>query len=149
MDNSELRAIDRAVEALYASIGFERGGSPDLTQLRQLFVEGGLLINNNEDTLVMTVDQFIEAFQQQLSSGALQAFSEREVASHTEIFGRVAQRFSTYEARFDPTAAEPDVVGINSVQLVKVGEQWRVSSLAWNDQTEGRSIPERYLEAPG
>jgi hypothetical protein len=93
----------------------------------------------------LTIDQFVDAIDQQLSAGSLKSFSEREIAAKTEIFGKIAHRFSTYEARFDPDDAEPLSIGINSIQLIKVEDSWLVSSIAWNDETEDRKIQERYL----
>jgi hypothetical protein len=140
----DLRRIDKLAEALYSCISFRKGERPDLERLRGLCIEEGMLINNN-DPLIFTIDQFLAAIDDQLSAGSLRSFSEREVAERTEIFGKVAHRFSAYEARFDPDDPEPLSIGINSIQLVKVGGSWLVSSLVWNDEAEDRRIPERYL----
>jgi len=141
----DLRMIDELTEALYSCISFREGERPDLERLRGLFIEEGMLINNNNDPLIFTIDQFLAAIEEQLSAGSLRSFSEREVAERTELFGKVAHRFSTYEARFDPNDPEPLSIGINSIQLVKVGGSWLVSSLVWNDEAEDRKMPEKYL----
>ena len=93
----------------------------------------------------MTVDQFIKAFQEQLSSGTVSSFHEKEVADRTEIFGKIAHRFSTYEAKFDLDAPEPFCIGINSLQYIKVDQSWLVASIIWNDQTEDLRIPPEYF----
>ena len=103
------------------------------------------LINNNDDPLIFTIDQFVDAVGYQVSAGSLKSFSEREVAERTEIFGKIAHRFSTYEARFDPEDPEPLTVGINSIQFIKVDDSWHVSSLVWNDEAEDRKIQEKYI----
>ncbi len=140
----DLIEIEELTEALYSCISFFQGESPDLVRLRGLFIEKGILINNNDDPLIFTIDSFVDAIDYQISAGSLKSFSEREIAERTEIFGNIAHRFSTYEARFDPDDAEPLTVGINSIQLVKVGESWLVSCLVWNDERDGRKIPEKY-----
>jgi hypothetical protein len=61
------------------------------------------------------------------------------------MFAGIAHRFSTYEAKLDPSAAEPFSVGINSIQFIKTGGQWRVTCMVWNDQTETDRIPPQYL----
>ncbi len=38
-----------------------------------------------------------------------------------ELLGRIAHRFSTYEARFDLDEPKPFSVGINSIQFIRVG----------------------------
>jgi hypothetical protein len=143
--SQNLIEIDELTETLYSCISFRQGERPNLERLKSLFIKEGMLINNNDDPLIFTIDQFVDAIDYQLSAGSLKSFSEREVAGKTEIFGKIANRFSTYEARFDPDDAEPLSIGINSIQLIKVGGSWLVSSIAWNDETEDRRIPERYL----
>jgi hypothetical protein len=142
----EIKEIDRTTSALYLSICFEEERKPDLDKLRALFIPLGILINNAADApVIMTVDEFIDAFNQQLSSGSLKSFHEAEISSRTEVFGKIAHRFSTYEAKFDPKAPEPFCVGINSIQFIKLNETWLVSSMVWNDQTEELRIPQKYL----
>ncbi|KQC15770.1 MAG: hypothetical protein WCY97_06655 [Methanothrix sp.] len=140
----DLRMIEELTNSLYSCISFRQGEKPELARLKSLFIKEGILINNNDDPLIFTIYQFVEAIEEQLSAGSLRSFSEREVAERTDIFGKVAHRFSTYEARFDPDDPEPLTVGINSIQLVKVDGSWRVSSIVWNDESESRRIPEKY-----
>jgi hypothetical protein len=126
----DLMEIDELTELLYSCISFRQGERPDLERLKGLFIKVGILINNNDDDpLIFTIDKFVKAIDYQISAGSLKSFSEREVAGKTEVFGKVAHRFSTYEARFDPDDAEPLSLGINSIQLVKVENSWRVSFL--------------------
>jgi hypothetical protein len=146
-------AIQRTLDALYQSICFAKGEKPTFASLRALFLPQALLINNNNSVapVVMGVEAFIEAVQTALTSGGLEEFYEREIARTIEIFGNIAHVFSTYEARFDATSQEPFSIGINTIQLVKImvndAEEWRVSSMAWNDQTPDRPIPVQYLPA--
>ena len=142
----DLMEINELTELLYSCISFRQGERPDLERLKGLFIKVGILINNNDDDpLIFTIDNFVKAIDYQISAGSLKSFSEREVAGKTEVFGKVAHRFSTYEARFDPDDAEPLSLGINSIQLIKVENSWLVSSIAWNDETEDRKIPEKYI----
>lgn len=144
--DEELKQIDRVTEALYASISFEENGAPALDTLKRLFITEGRLINNNDDVpSFMTVDEFIKAFQDQLSGGTVFSFHETEIASRTEIFGKIAHRFSTYEARFDLKAPEPFCIGINSLQFIKVNQSWLVVSIIWNDQSDDLRIPPEYF----
>ncbi len=139
------KQIDELTEALYSSISFDEGESPDLEMLKSLFIREGMLINNNGDPLIMSINQFVDAVEEQHSRGELKSFYEGEIASRTEIFGKISHRFSTYGAKFDPGASEPFSIGINSIQFIEVGGSWRVASIIWNDQAEGRKIPEMYL----
>jgi hypothetical protein len=137
--------IEELTNSLYSCISFRQGEKPDLARLKSLFIKEGILINNNDDPLIFTIDQFVDAVGYQVSAGSLKSFSEREVAERTEIFGKIAHRFSTYEARFDPDDPETLTVGINSIQFIKVDDSWHVSSLVWNDEAEDRKIQEKYI----
>ncbi|ARS36910.1 hypothetical protein [Pontibacter actiniarum] len=131
-----MQDLDELTEALYACISFGKGGQPDLEKLKTFFYKGGRLINNvAAQPQEFTVDQFVDVVAEQVKNGKLEAFSEREVSSKTEVFGKVAHRFSTYEARFDPSSAAPFSVGVNSIQFIKVNGHWLISSMVWDDET--------------
>ena len=74
----DLIEIEELTEALYSCISFFQGESPDLVRLRGLFIEKGILINNNDDPLIFTIDQFVDAIDYQISAGSLKSFSERD-----------------------------------------------------------------------
>jgi len=139
--------IEELTNSLYSCISFRQGEQPDLARLKSLFIKEGMLINNNGDPLIFTIDQFVDALGYQVSAGSLKSFSEREVAERTEIFGKIAHRFSTYEARFDPDDPEPLTIGVNSIQFIKVGDSWHVNCLIWNDEAEDQKIPEKYISS--
>ncbi len=140
-------AIDALTRKLYDTICFREGTAPNIESLRGIFIAKGQMINTDpEIPVIMTVDDFIEAFNEARTTGGLTSFDEKEISHKTEMFGRIAHRFSTYEARFDPESAEPVAVGINSIQFVKTEEDWKVAAMCWYDQTEQIKIPEKYLK---
>lgn len=142
----ELQAIERLIGELYASICFERGEKPPLGILERVFMPGGTMINNDGATpQTWTVPEYIARFNKLIAEGRFDSFHEVEVAQRTELFGKIAHRFSTYETRFDPADPEPYSKGINSIQLLKVGRSWFISCMVWNNQTADRPLPERYL----
>jgi hypothetical protein len=144
-NSQDQKKIEELTNSLYSCISFRQGEKPDLARLKSLFIKEGILINNNDDPLIFTIDQFVDAIDYQVSAGSLKSFSEREIAERTEIFGKIAHQFSTYEARFDPDDPAPLSIGINSIQFIKVGDSWLVSCLVWNDEAEDRKIPEKYI----
>ena len=137
--------IEVLVRKLYGCISFEPGGKPDFSTLRTIFFDGARLINNSgEKPGVVTVEGYIERFGGAIADGRVISFQEKEIASRTERFGKIAQRFSTYESRYLKDDSEPFDAGINSVQMMEVGGEWLVTSLIWNNESEGRVIPEMY-----
>ena len=137
--------LDLLTADLYAAISFRPGGAPALEELKSLFLLPGILINNNGDApVVWDVAGFMETYRQQIAAGAVRSFMEEEITDRTELFGAIAHRFSTYQARFRGEPAEAVIQGINSIQFIKTGGAWRVVSIVWNDEAEGRPIPEEY-----
>jgi len=140
--------IEALVRKLYGCISFEPGGKPDFDTLRTIFFDGARLINNSgEKPSVVTVEGYIERFGGAVEAGRIPSFQEKEVASRTERFGKIAQRFSTYESRHRVGDPESFDAGINSVQMMEVDGEWLVTSLIWNNESDGRVIPEEYRQA--
>lgn len=122
---------------LYNSICFKTGEKPDLEKLKTLFYGNGKLVNNSgSKPQEYTVEQFCQEVMQQIEHKKLEAFHEKEVAHKTEVFSKVAQRFSTYEARFDADSASPFAVGVNCIQYIQVNGQWLITSMVWDDETK-------------
>ena len=146
-DPSDLEQIETLITRLYAAITFEKGDRPPVESLRRLFLDGARLINNNDVApQIMTVEQFISMYSGRVDQGLIASFRENEICHKTELFGNVAHRFSTYESRFETEARDPFSIGINSIQMLKIGKEWKIAGMVWNDQTPDRTIPERYLK---
>lgn len=143
---SDQEALDLLTAQLYAAISFEKGGEPDLEKLKSLFLPQGLLINNNEEhPVIWNPEEFIATYRQQIDGGAVVAFLEKEITGRTGLFGTIAHRRSTYEARFRTADGTFPVKGINSIQYLKTSNAWKVVSILWNDEAEGRPVPEEYF----
>ena len=72
-------------------------------------------------------------------------FYEKEIARRAESFGRIAHVFSTYASRRAPADSLPFARGINSFQLVKTAQGWKVMTILWDAEREGNPLPEKYL----
>ena len=123
--------LESTIHELYRSICFEQGQTPHPEKLHELFIGNGLLINNQgEQPVVMSVEQFIAGYREALAGGAIQSLEEKEIHETTEVFGKVAHRFSTYRLFIN---GAPVSKGVNTIQLIKQDGKWLVSSMAWND----------------
>lgn len=146
MQEKDLQILDDLTSKLYNCICFDIGGQPPVNDLNDLFIPTARMIRNNDDSPeVMTVSDFIESFEERIADGTIKSFYEGEINHITEIFGKIAHRFSTYETKFDLTQDEPFAIGINSIQFIKIDDQWKISSIIWNNQTEELIIPDSYL----
>ncbi len=80
-----------------------------------------------------------------LANRQFESFHEIEISHQTGLFGKIAHRFSTYEAKLNLDDPEPYAMGINSIQLIKIGPSWFVTCMVWNNQTDDRRIPPKCL----
>ena len=143
---SDNKLIDNLTAKLYKSICFDIGERPPVENLKQLFIISANMIRNDGDLPeTMTVDDFIVSYTIRINDGAIKSFYEGEIHNITEIFGKIAHRFSTYEVKFELNDHEPFSVGINSIQYIKIDNEWKISSIVWNNQTDDLRIPNRYI----
>jgi hypothetical protein len=73
-------------------------------------------------------------------------FYETEIARRIEQFGQIAQVWSTYESRHDPSDPEPFMRGINSIQLFNDGKRWWILSIYWQHESVQHPLPKKYLQ---
>jgi hypothetical protein len=141
----DLAAIEQLFGRFLHAVSFEKGHRPAYGDLHDLFVAGGTLIRAiSEVPEITTVDEFIAPRQETVDSGALEWFKEVEDAQITEVFGNVAHRFSTYEKRGTMNGTAIDARGAISTQFVRAEHGWRISSMAWDDERPGLTLPQRY-----
>jgi hypothetical protein len=136
--------LKTAVEQFFRAVSFEPGQTPAYAAIRDLFIDGGMLIRaGSEIPEISSVDAFISSRQSAFDSGALTSFAEVETGAANESFGNVAHRFSTYEKRGmldgEPIAGR----GVISTQFVRISLHWKIASMAWDDERPGLAIPDR------
>jgi hypothetical protein len=142
---NDLKLIDNLTAELYKSICFDVDNHPPLEKLKDLYIPTANMIRNDEASPeIMTVDDFIKSYTDRISDGTIKSFYEGELNHITEIFGTIAHRFSTYETKFDLTDPKSFSMGINSIQYIKIGNNWKISSIVWNNQNDTNKIPDKY-----
>ena len=138
--------LDVVLKALYESISFKSGGSPDLVKLKSLFVDGARLIRADKENIAqMSVDDFIQNYKGRIDNGEIKEFSEFEISRKTDNFGRIMQVFSTYGTDFKTAEGRLTMRGINSIQLIEVDNEWKVATILWYPENEDTKIPEKYI----
>lgn len=73
-------------------------------------------------------------------------FVEKEISRKSEVFGKMAHVFSTYECYDSENKEEPSMRGINSIQLLNDGERWWILSVYWTKESWFNPIPSEYLD---
>ena len=144
---SETKVIlDELVEAFFDLFSVVDGCKVDLSKVYQLFIPQGLIIKNVSGTPeIYNLQQFIEPREKMLNEGVLVDFREEELSERTEIFGNIAHRFSLYRKSGVMSGVPFETKGMKTIQFIKTPEGWKISSLAWDDERDGLTIPEKYL----
>ena len=137
--------IDNLTQAFFSLFSSKDGVKPNLEDIYQLFIGKGMIIKNTGVVPeIYTLAEFIEPRIKLLSDGTLVDFKEEEVAGRTEIFGNIAQRFSSY-VKSGVLSGQPFVTrGMKTIQFINTPAGWKISSLAWDDEREGLTLPEQF-----
>jgi hypothetical protein len=147
---ADVESPEAIVNATYDAIGRAPGAQFAWDRFRSLFLPSANLIPNTEQTggpfRVMTVEDFITWIDNgtQIGGPNDQGFQEEAVANHIEHYGDIAHVFSVYQKHFwgsDQILGR----GINTFQLVHHEGRWWIAGIAWDEETSGIAIPERYL----
>ncbi|HET9856299.1 MAG TPA: hypothetical protein VFP99_00550 [Chthoniobacterales bacterium] len=149
---SDVASIEAIIAAAYDVISGPAGKKRDWERERSLFYPGARLIptatvagRNDVDLapLILDVEGYIARVEPLFEK---EGFYEKEIARRVEQFGRIAQVWSTYESRHDPSDAEPFMRGINSIQLFNDGNRWWILSIYWQHESPEHAIPKKYFQ---
>jgi hypothetical protein len=137
--------LKRLTDEFFHAVSFETGNRPSYSRLYQVFIAPGLLIKNSGPAPeVSTVEQFILPRQALVDASELTCFEELEIAERTDVFGNVAHRFSAYSKRGTQNGVSFEARGMISTQFILTEAGWRISSMAWDDERPGLSLPQSY-----
>lgn len=135
--NDLVKAIDAAVSG---------PANKDRTCLRELFAADARLIpiriaaDGTATPRILTVQDWIDAVAKRGSA----VFYEHQIKVRTESWAHLAHLWSTYTTSEAPTG-KPIDRGINSIQAIYDGKQWRVIEIVWQAETPADALPEKYL----
>lgn len=124
---------ERTVSALWRAMSHEAGASADVATLRGIFhadaVIFGSRLRNGQASLrrSMAVD-FLKALEPAGDAG----FHECEIVRRIEAYDRFATVYSVVESRTDRATAKPDFTGVNSLQLYRENDGWKIVSLYYH-----------------
>jgi len=128
-------AIDALLKALYEVISFDEGGEPDWQRMRALFSRNAHITRITPDgTDYLDLDGFQELAKESFDLGVYTRFFEIEVLRDERRFGGLSHVLSAYETRHSPNALEPFARGVNSLQLIREDDGWKVLSLFWDEE---------------
>jgi len=138
------KTLDDLVTALDDAVGGPV--DKDRTCLRQLLLPDARLIpvsKAKDGSIVphiLTVDDWIA----RVKASGHPPFYEVQVRYPAEVYGHIGHLWSTYEVRPTPDG-RPEVRGINSIEAVFDGNNWKIMQVLWQAETPDEPIPAKYL----
>jgi hypothetical protein len=127
-------SIDELTQAFFSVFDNRRGRVPDLSRLDQIFVERAIITKREGDHLeIMSLAEFVAPRQDLLCSGILVEFHEWEVEAQTFVDGGIATRICKYMKEGLLNGEAFSGVGMKSIQFVRTGRGWRITSVLWED----------------
>lgn len=145
---NDTESLDAIILALYETVSGPAGQQRDTPRMRSLFMPGAHLVRTSvaEDGTPHAQMMDVDGYERDTADFFRRnAFYEVEIARHTDLFGNIAQVFSTYEARNDAGEAKPFKRGINSIQLFNDGKRWWIVNMLWDNEREDNPLPAQYL----
>jgi hypothetical protein len=144
-DDAVKKELQRLTDGFFRAVSFEQGESPSYASIYDFFIEAGLLVKNSGATPeISNVRQFIEPRQASVDAGELTRFREAELSEFTEVFGNIAHRFSAYVKSGTSKGVPFEARGLISSQFILTPAGWKISSMAWDDERPGLTLPTRY-----
>lgn len=135
--------LDDLVKAVDAAVSGP--GNKDRTCFRALFLSETRLIplrhmpDGSYQPRVLTVEDWINA----VAKRGSESFTEKQIKVGTETYGHMAHLWSTYET----LGSDGKMMdrGINSIQAVSDGKQWKIIQILWQAESATEKVPEKYL----
>lgn len=140
-------AIQALVTELYALVSGPGGEPRDWAREAELFLPQAHMIRTVVDAGGVARPEIMRAADYPANFENLMGgrdFYEVEVHNVIERFGRIAHVFSTYEAYEDAERTRFLKRGINSIQLYKLDDEWRIANMVWDDERAGEAMDARY-----
>ena len=141
-------SVDAIINELYSVTSGKKGYERDWSDFKYLFYPGakiiptGTSLDGNHLAKFMTPDDYKKSSDEWLKENG---YFEKEINRKIDVYGNIAQVFSTFEAYNDPTDPYPALRGIKSIQLLNDGTRWWIINVYWMQETRTKPIPRDYL----
>ena len=130
------------IAALWRALSHAPGESADVAELDRIFHPEAVIFGARyKDAEPVVKRTFAEAFlesQRRVQNGG---FYECEILRTVDSYDRFATAYSIVESRTDPASKSPEFVGVNSLQLYRSNEGWKILSLYYHVEKKGLPIP--------
>jgi hypothetical protein len=126
--------IDQLCKAFFDLFTNTNGKVPDLDIIYKLCISQAIIIKKEgRAETVYNLSFFIEPRKKILTEGTLIDFKEWENEESTVISKNIAQRFSRYQKSGILNGDSFNQQGTKFFQFIKSNNEWRITSLVWED----------------
>jgi hypothetical protein len=144
----DVESIDAIIRAVYDVISGPADEERDWDRFRSLFVPDARLIPTastpDGEIIVRSMSPDDYAARAAVFFRQPGGFVEREIGRKVDLFGNIAHVFSAYESlRSDED--QPFARGVNSFQLVNLGDRWAMVTVFWQQEGPENPIPDDLL----
>lgn len=146
---ADVSAVQSTLDKLYAAFCFEARGSADWDTIRDLCADGAVFvapISAKKTPRAVGIDEFLRDYHAYVASEAVRntGLHERIVHTRIDLYGSIAHAYVAFEG-FVPGLGTVMTRGLDSLQLVKVGGEWRVVSFTTQYASTLTPLPARFL----
>jgi hypothetical protein len=131
--SEDFTQLDHLIREFYRVICFEEGGEPDFRGMAALFSEHARITRLTPEGIDhLDVAGFTGLVRELLELGAFTSFYEHELTRTARRYGRVFHIASAYETKASADAIDYLERGVNSLQILREEDGWRIVSLCWD-----------------
>ncbi len=125
--------IDTVIKTFF-SIFNNKNDQPDWNVIHKVCIPETMVIKKNgTEHIIYNLNSFVDPRKKILSDGTLIDFEEYEINSETKIVGNIAQRYSRYQKTGTLNGEQFKEFGTKFLQLIKINNEWKISSIIWED----------------
>lgn len=141
-------ALDALTGRLYRAFRNAGGIAPAVDTLYEVFLPDARIVKAVSTVPeTMSLQAFVESRRTVLTDGTLIDFDEWEIDQRTVVLGHLASRWSLYRKIGRKDGVAFDLRGFKSLQCVRVGDDWKIAALAWDDERPGLAPGDRLPDA--
>jgi hypothetical protein len=138
-------SADEVVTTLYEMVTFDAGTTPDWDEVRSLFVEEAVIVlrTGRDEMSVFSVDGFVDDFVQFIEQGDVKetGFTEQILGMKQFVYGDIAHVLVLFDSHIPGSGRAPRK-GIDSFELIRRDDLWRIVSITNERPSEGNPIPD-------
>ena len=146
----ELESIEHLIVKLYLAYCFDPGEPFDAERFEKFFMPNAIFVQPVAPSAPRKIDSLAKFYSD--FEGFIESLRVREqgiyediLNTRTDVYGDIAHCYVVFQPRNDDAAAAPNSRGMDSYQLVKVGESWRIASMTTQFESEDLPMPDRFL----